>query len=117
MVWIYDFQLSKAAQTIDNDCQFTTLAEGRRRENDVRSREIGMEVDDLQFRGEPHPSRLIYGPPLFRQLPTKLNPSGHTEYLRLATNPHLSPRDCLQGEIYGNFVLISQYFFGEKNTK
>ena len=78
---------------------------------------MGMEVDDLQFRGEPHPSRLIYGPPLFRQLPTKLNPSGHTEYLRLATNPHLSLRDCLHGEIYGNFVLISQYFFKEKKTQ
>ena len=66
----------------------------KRRENDVRSREIGMEVDDLHFSGlEPHPSRLIYGAPLLRQLATNLTlqPGHYTEY-RLATAWDLSHR-------------------------
>ena len=69
----------------------------------LRSRKLEWKWMTCSFRGKPHPSRLIYGPPLFRQLPTNLTlqPGHHTEY-RLART-EISHTDCLAkffGEIF-----------------
>ena len=94
----------------DNHCQLSmALAEGRRGENDLRSREIGMEVDDLHFstaRASSLAANLWTS--TFQAAPTKLNPSAWPHRIPTAAWPTL--RSLPQIAFRRKYVEISSRF-------